>query len=205
VPDLRFLLDRILEEGGSPAIDSNRIGLVGHSFGGWSVLATPERESRIGAIVALAPAGATDPRPGILPVELTFAWSREVPVLYIVAENDTPLPLQGMHELFDRTRGRRLMIILGGADHSHFEDDVERRHEEVRGMSFPEYLSWLPAEMLPISSLITGDQAHLAIRGLALAHFDATLKREERADELLSGDIVTSLASHGLKVAVRRD
>jgi len=60
VPDLRFLLDHILGgavDGVSSAIDEQRIGLVGWSFGGWAVLATPEVDQRVAAVVALAPAG----------------------------------------------------------------------------------------------------------------------------------------------------
>jgi dienelactone hydrolase len=66
---------------------------VGHSFGGWTVLATPEAESRVQAVVALGPGGSAHPRPGILPLKLTFDWGRDVPTLYLAAEHDTPIPL----------------------------------------------------------------------------------------------------------------
>jgi hypothetical protein len=97
------------------------------------------------------------------------------------------------------------MVIIRRADHAHFEDDVERRHEEVRAMAFPEFLSWLPSEMLPIASLISGDQAHLAIRGLTVAHFDSTLKSHEGAAELLGGDVAAALTRRGVEVDVRRN
>jgi hypothetical protein len=58
-------------------------------------------------VVTLAPAGSSKPRPGILPVKLTFAWGRYVPTLYLVAENDVALPLSGMYELFERTKSRK--------------------------------------------------------------------------------------------------
>lgn len=67
VPDVRFLLDHVL--GGSEravdgiGIDHTSIGLVGHSFGGWTALATPEVESRVGAVAAFAPGGGSNPRP----------------------------------------------------------------------------------------------------------------------------------------------
>jgi hypothetical protein len=44
VPDLRFLPDHLLAGGGDIELDATKIGLVGHSFGGWPVLATTEVE-----------------------------------------------------------------------------------------------------------------------------------------------------------------
>ena len=84
-------------------VDPDRVGIVGHSFGGWTALAAPDVEPRIRAIVALAPGGGSNPKPGILPLKLTFRWGRDIPTLYLVAENDVPLPLDGINELFERT------------------------------------------------------------------------------------------------------
>ena len=78
VPDVRFLLDHLLARN-DLEIDSERIGLVGHSFGGWTVLATPEVDSRVGSVVAMAPGGSSNPRPGILPLILTFKWAVTFP------------------------------------------------------------------------------------------------------------------------------
>jgi predicted dienelactone hydrolase len=60
VPDVRFLLDQMLASdhlGLGVNIDHQRIGLVGHSFGGWTALAAPNSEPRVKAVVALAPGG----------------------------------------------------------------------------------------------------------------------------------------------------
>jgi len=118
-------------------LDLDRIGIAGHSFGGWTALAAPDAEPRIAAVVALAPAGASQPRPGILPVRLDFRWGRDVPTLLLVAENDTSIPLRGMVEIFDRVPAAKRMVILRRADHLHFLDDVERTHETVRAMALP--------------------------------------------------------------------
>jgi predicted dienelactone hydrolase len=199
VPDIRFLLDRLLSEGTLDSRpDLDRVGIVGHSFGGWTALAAPEADSRFRAIVALAPAGASNPRPGILPVTLTFAWGRNVPVLYLVADNDVSLPLAGMYELFDRTEATKRMVVLRRADHMHFMDNVEEMHEMVRQMAFPEGLAWIPREMKPISQLSSGDQAQLFVRGLTLAHMDAVLKGREEARGLLEEDIAQLLAARGV-------
>lgn len=78
VPDVRFLLDYLLGPvaaaepahpagGGQPAgigLDAARVGLVGHSFGGWTALAAPEAEPRVRAVVAMGPGGSAHLRPG---------------------------------------------------------------------------------------------------------------------------------------------
>jgi dienelactone hydrolase len=97
VQDVGFLLDHLLDgRSPDPAIpDPDRIGIVGHSIGGWTALAVPETDARVRAVVALAPGGASNPKPGIIPATLTFAWSRPVATLYLVAEQDVCLPLAG--------------------------------------------------------------------------------------------------------------
>src|SRR5215470_12134262 len=205
VPDVRFLLDLLLS-GPEPAdvgLDADRIGIVGHSFGGWTALATTEIEPRIRAVVALAPGGASRPRPGILPATLSFAWGRDVPTLYLVAENDTSLPLAGIRELFERTPAAKQMVILRRADHLHFMDDVEDAHEASRTMQWPKELAWLN-EMKPMSELCSGAEAHLFIRGLTVCQLDATLKRMEPARALLLGDVAAELAVRGVDVLVHR-
>ena len=53
VPDVRFLLDQMLTASwGDLELDPARIGIVGHSFGGWTALAAAEAEPRIRAVVA---------------------------------------------------------------------------------------------------------------------------------------------------------
>jgi dienelactone hydrolase len=208
VPDIRFLLDQLFQvfnvavwKSEAAALDPARIGIVGHSFGAWTALAAPEVEPRIRAVVALAPGGASNPRPGILPVKLSFAWPREVPALYLVAENDVPLPLAGMRELFERAPAPKQMVILRRADHLHFIDNVEQEHEALRTMPpmAPE-LGQMQAEMRPIAELSSGEQAHLWVRGLTLAHMDAILNERREAQQLLAVDIEGELAKRGVEV-----
>jgi predicted dienelactone hydrolase len=197
VPDVRFLLDHVLDEQAS-RIECDQIGIVGHSFGGWTALAVPEVEPRIRSVVALAPAGASNPRPCILPVTLTFTWNRDVPTLYLVAENDVALPLAGMHELFERTRATKRMFILRRADHAHFMDNVEQMHEMARTATATGDYAAMQKEMLPVTELCSGEQAHLFVRGLTLAHFDATLKGRDEARHFLDDDVRSALARRGI-------
>jgi dienelactone hydrolase len=201
VPDVRFLLDQVLDGGAWKSTarpDATRVGVVGHSFGGWTALAVPDVEPRIRAVVALAPGGASRRKPGIIPATLRFAWGRDVPTLYLVAEDDTSLPIAGMYELYDRTPATRRMVVLRRADHMHFMDAVEEMHEAVRSMPLSGELAWLPEEMRPVAELCAGEQAHTFVRGLTLCHCDGVLKDREDARRLLAGDIRRELASRGV-------
>ena len=201
VPDLLFLLERMLAS--ESGIDVSQIALVGHSFGGWTVLETAA-DRRIGAVVALAPGGASNPRPGILALTLAFQWGRDVPTLYLVAENDTPLPLSVMHEIYERTPASKQMVVLRRADHLHFIDDVEELHEKFRKTPFSPELAWLQRETLPIGELCSGEQAHLFIRGLTVCHMDAVLKQKKEARSFLAGDVARELAARGVDAFVHR-
>jgi len=202
VPDVRFLIDHLL--GNAANINPSQIGIVGHSFGGWTALAAPDVESRIRTIVALAPAGASERKPGILPVTLTFGWGRDVPTLFLVAENDTSLPLTGMYELFARTPAARQMVILRRADHAHFMDNVEEAHEAFRTMPLTGELAMIQKEMRPMAELCSGEQAHIFVRGLTLCHFDAILKQQEEARRFLAGDLEDTLSARGVEATAHR-
>jgi hypothetical protein len=153
-------------------------------------------------VVALAPGGSSNPKPGILPLKLTFAWGRDVPTLYLAAENDVPIPLAGVYELFDRTPSSKRMFILRRADHQHFIDNVEEAHEAVRATTLPAEAAWIPAAMRPIVELSSGEQAHTFVRGLTLAHFDSTLCQIEAADRFLSYAVEPGLAARGVEAFV---
>jgi predicted dienelactone hydrolase len=200
VPDVRFLLDRLLRGGvAGIELDPLRVGLVGYSFGGWTVLATAEVETRVRSVVAMGPGGGSNPRPGILPVTLSLAWGCDIPTIYLAAENDVLIPLDGVIELFGRTPGPKRLFILHRADHQHFLDGVEEMHEGLRAMPLPGDSAWIPAAMRPISELASGEQAHLFTRGLTLAHLDSTLRNSEAAERFLAGDVEAALAARGVE------
>src|SRR5205814_7261673 len=100
VPDVRFLLDHLLNGGAAGlGLSVTRVGLAGHSFGGWTVLETANHEPRVHAVVAMAPGGNSNPRPGILPLVLEFGWDRELPVLYLTGDEDVCIPVEGVAEV----------------------------------------------------------------------------------------------------------
>jgi predicted dienelactone hydrolase len=205
VPDVQFLLYHLLKHWDSDAqLDSSQIAIVGHSFGGWTALAVPDVEPKIRAVVAIAPGGASNPKPGILPVTLAFNWRRDVPALYLAAENDASLPISGMYELFERTPGTKQMVILRRADHLHFVDHVEELHEGFRTAPLSAELAAIQNEMLPITQLCSGQQAHEFARGLTVAHLDANLKRRREAQRLLTADIEAELARRDIAAIVHK-
>ena len=175
VPDVRFLLDEMLSRADTAAlVDHERIGLVGWSFGGWAVLSALEVDKRVRAVVALAPAGNSKPLPGIIPATLTFAWKREVPALFLVAERDRFTPLPGQYELFQRTPSSKRMFILHHADHQHFADEI------------------------PEPGLCSAEHAHLFTRSLGLSHFDAVLKGSRAAQEFMQDHPAAALQLRGV-------
>lgn len=205
VPDVCFLLDHLLKNAvvdRALECDAEQVGIVGHSFGGWTALAVNDVEKRIRAVVALAPAGSSQRRPGILPVTLAFGWGRDVPTLYLVAENDTSLPLAGMYEIYERTPATKQMVILRRADHMHFVDNVEELHELVRNMPLSGALAEIQREMRPMSELSSGAQAQLFIRGLTLAHMDAYLRQRPEARHFLAGDLEAELGKRSVDVRI---
>jgi predicted dienelactone hydrolase len=202
VPDVRFLLERLLEAASfdsDVALDANRVGIVGHSAGGWTALATPDYDSRVRAVVALAPGGASNPRPGILPLKLSFEWKRDVPTLLLAAENDATLPLAGMRKIYQRIPATKRMVILRRADHAHFMDNVEREHESFRTASLPPILKAIQQEMLPSAELTSGEKAHLFTCGLTTCHMDAFLRGRQEARRWLGRDIEAELAARGVE------
>jgi dienelactone hydrolase len=211
--DASFVLDRVVAGDGPVQVDPDRIGMTGHSFGGWTTLQTTARDSRIRAALPLAPAGGSAPFSeggnGTNPLrdQLDLGWSRKVPTLYLVAEFDTLLPLDGMRELIARTPQPRRAVVLRNSDHFHFCDAVEQIHDlfKTMGPMFvasspdPEVTGALFESMKTSAELCPGEHAYAMIRGLGLAHMDASLRENEEAAKLLAGDLAALLAARGIE------
>lgn len=201
--DIVCLLDALLnglDAEIAPLLDPTRIGMAGHSFGGWTTLKVNERERRIGAALPLAPAGGWTHMPAEpLRRSLTFAWLREVPTAYLVADRDSLLPLRGMRELHQRTPGRARLLVLRNADHMHFCDRVEEIHELFRAAPPPGAFAEVARSVPPIGELVPGEHAHVFTRGLGLAHFDAVLRENDAARAVLD-DAVAVLAARGIAI-----
>jgi len=213
--DAVFTVDMILAGEMGSRIDPSRIGITGHSFGGWTTLAATGLDSRFQAAIPLAPAGGRsrlDPMSNFFSKGLTLDWNRRVPILFLTAELDSLLPLDGMKDLFARTPQPKDMVILGNADHFHFCDGVEQTHDLFRkmgGLTFlldPSGKAGMDPmkKSKPSSELCPGKDAYLFLQGLGLAHMDAHLKGNPDALAFLKGDLQTLLAGRGITAEVLR-
>lgn len=204
--DADFLIARVVD--GAPddlaaLIDAARIGIAGHSFGGWTALTATARNRRIGAVVALAPAGgAGSLGDAFLRETLELGWGRDVPALFLVADRDALLPLASQRDILARTAGPKRMVALGNSDHLHFCDRIEEVHEMFRLMPPPGEFAHVAQNVAPISELCPPEQAYAFVRGLTLAHFDAALKANEGAARLLSDGLSQTLAARGITAAL---
>lgn len=204
--DAIFLLDRVLDGGAGDLagrVDAERVAISGHSFGGWTALAVVQRDPRVRAALPLAPAGGrTFVEPDPFGGSLDFDWGRDVPTLYLVAERDSLLPLDGMHKLYGETRGPKRMAVLRNADHLHFCDEARQNHELLRampqmapgGMNVPEIPAW--------EDLCAVEHGYHFTRGLGTAHLDAHLKEDARAAQFLEGEVRAALDALGIDVEI---
>ncbi len=201
--DVSFTIDRVLAELDG-RVDPERIGMAGHSFGGWTTLAATARDARIRAALPLAPAGGASELPvdPLVASSVSLRWAREVPTLFIVADRDTLLPLAGMRQIYERTPSPKRMVVLKNADHMHFCDRVEEIHELFRLMPQDPLFAAVQQAVPPISELCPGEHTNLAIRGLGLAHMDAHLRGDAAAAGFLAGDLRAALAARGVAVDV---
>ena len=86
--DVRFVIDSMLTGAAGVRVDPERIGMSGHSFGGWTTLRAVGSDPRIRAALPLAPAGGRSPLtpPGFandMADALDIDWDREVPTLFL--------------------------------------------------------------------------------------------------------------------------
>jgi predicted dienelactone hydrolase len=114
--DATFVIDRMLDrvQGAfGQIVDRERIAAVGHSLGAVTTyilaFATEERDTRIGAAVALAGGLAGDP-------SLYFGGSA-VPLLAIHGDGDTSDPIEGTAEVYQLAGAPKYFVTLVDGDH----------------------------------------------------------------------------------------
>lgn len=204
--DSIFTLDRLLAGDlgvDASSLDAGRVGMSGHSFGGWTTLMVAGLDQRIRAALPLAPAGGECPLPATALIDaLKLDWDRDVPTLFLAADKDTLLPLAGMRGLVERVRGNKRLAVLGNADHMHFCDEVEATHEMFRTMAPPGPFQEIAKIIPPASELCPGTHAYDFSRALGLAHMDAVLGGNEQAAAFLAGDVEGEFAGRGIRVSL---
>jgi predicted dienelactone hydrolase len=212
--DASFVIDQMLAGKSGLQLIADQVGMSGHSFGGWTTLKTLETDHRIKAALPLAPAGggtAIDPD-NAMAKSLNFNWQRPVPVLYLVADLDSILPLEGMQDLHDRNPEPKTTVVLANADHFHFNDNIAQSHDGfkmiMQGLATTmddqerNPLQEMLAKMKPSSELVPAEHAYDLINGLGLAHFDAELKGIEEASYFLSSNLAVTLADRSIAISM---
>ncbi len=202
--DLGYVLEQMVSDemvlAGGPAVDPNRVGATGHSFGGWTTLASIAAQPAIGAAVLLAPAGAA-PK---LRAALDFAWPHPVPTLIVAAESDSLLPMEGIRGLCTSIPSPCRLVAIENADHMHFVDAARGVHEMFRRMPAPALSGVIKTHkpLPPFDQLCPPEHAHDVVRGLGLAHFDALVAARSEAAAWLAGDLTAILAERGVAIRV---
>lgn len=130
--DLLGVLRALLDEGPLPNLPSllpERVGVCGHSFGGWTALKIPALDARVRAVCSLAPVsesfvGRNAFSAGELPL------SRDLETLLVAAKDDVLVDLEtGILPLHERLGAHTQLEIMNGADHFHFCDGIALLHE----------------------------------------------------------------------------
>src|SRR5262249_52935634 len=155
-------------------------GITGASFGGWTSLMAPSVEPRIRVVAPMCPSGGKTPiYPGTTNLAreaLDFRWPPDVATLFMVADRDSWLPLYGQIALLGRVPGLKRMIVLKGADHNHFVDDIAYGHEWLRQFTLAHAeteaggADWraIAGSIAPYAELCPEEKAHLCWRGLCV-------------------------------------
>lgn len=205
VEDSATTLDALLAGEFGVTGAASAVGMSGHSFGGWTTLATTAADLRIRSTLPLAPAGGDggvlagpdDPRVvmrDLLAARYPLAWDRDVPTMTIVADLDSVLPYPMMTDLLATARGVDRLVVLTNADHFHFGDNVELVHDMMTAT--------MGEGAKPFAELIDAAPAITVTTGLGLAHFDATLRGNPAATELLAQDLAALFAERGIAIEV---
>jgi predicted dienelactone hydrolase len=114
--DLRFVLDQVLQLNGKRGsklfhlVDPKRVGLVGKSLGGITVLSVgynpAERDPRFKAVIAMTaiPGGGVN-------------FEAATPLLLVHGDADTTVPISGSQESYARAQAPKFFVTVHGSTH----------------------------------------------------------------------------------------
>ncbi len=199
----------------SQLIDRERIGTVGQSFGGWTVLALTSRDTRPKASFPIVPPWGEGPANSEALTELVRLddWGRDVPTFVLAAELDSVVMLKGVRELYRDLKGSKRLAVLGRAGHVHFGDNAEVEHEGFRaacasndypvGGEHSIDFRAIAAATPPFAELCPAAHGEAVVKGLCLAHMDAHLKQLPAAHAFLNEDVAGAFAARGIQLEVR--
>jgi predicted dienelactone hydrolase len=156
-----------------PSVDPLRIGVAGHSYGGWTAFKMPGRDPRIRAVCGLAP--ASEPFVGRKAFEAGELPLTKVATLVVAGIDDVLVDLEtSVRPLFERLGAPRALIGIEGADHFHFCDGVELLHTMHANNPRPNQ----PRPTKPYDQQLSEDRMHGIVRASAAHFFARTLGAE---------------------------
>ncbi|HEB88363.1 MAG TPA: hypothetical protein ENI85_02230 [Deltaproteobacteria bacterium] len=174
--DLHGVIRVLLDPGSAlrnalPPLDPDRLGLLGHSFGGWTVLKVPALEPRVRAVCCLAP--AAEPfvgRRAFASGELPLPESVEV--LVLAARDDVLVDLEtSILPLCERLGPRSRLEVVDRADHFHFCDAIGMLHTMHENNPRPDQ----PRPTRPLAELRSEIEMHALLRERVSSFFAASL------------------------------
>jgi len=173
--DIAAVIHSVLDEGHGrdrlPPIDSSSLGVLGHSYGGWTSLKIPALEPRVRAIGSLAP--VSEPfvgRKAFGPDELPLANCVET--LVLAGRDDVLVDLEtSIRPLCERLGPSSRLEIIEGADHFHFCDGIELLHKMHENNPRPNQLR--PTR--PIHELRSEEEMHTLVNERVTRFFQHTL------------------------------
>ena len=204
--DIPFLMDTFADVAPDLAAqtDPDRIGLSGHSFGGWTTVAVTSDDSRARCAVALAPPGTGEAhaiRVGDPYWDVDLAREGRVPTLILAAERDLLCPLPAIERLHAALGPGHDLLVLRDAAHFHFCDRALSIHQWYGGFLQNGGLGGLiQLTLAPVEELLEEAPAQDFVCGPALAHFDAHVRDNDDAKNWLRDSMCETLDTRGAHV-----
>jgi len=151
VPDIRFVLDRMLELSSTPGspflgvLDGERIGMMGHSFGGMTTYRVAVRDARIKAAVPIAPPVFGEP-------------TLDVPTLTVLGKIDSVVDPEPPLAAFAAAARPKYLAVIENAGHYVGSDSCFPRPD----CKPPETLTQDEAHALVVRYVVPFLKRHLA-------------------------------------------
>lgn len=157
-----------------PPIDLLRLGALGHSFGGWSVLKLVGLDQRLRALCCLAP--ATEPfvaRKAFAPDELPLR--ERLRTLVLAARDDVLVDYEtSIVPLVGRLGPTAVLEVLEDLDHFHFCDGIQLLHQ----MHFNAPRAGQLRETRPYDAMLDEQTTHALLNDRVRSFFETAFSGE---------------------------
>jgi dienelactone hydrolase len=175
VAAIRGVIDDGFERDRLPPIDPSAVGILGHSYGGWTSLKIPAMETRVRAIGCLAP--VSEPFVGRKAFEAQeLPFSDAIDTLILTGRDDVLVDLDtSIRPLHERLGPAARLEIIDGADHFHFCDGIELLHKMHENNPRPNQLR----ATRPLNQLLGEVEMHALVNERVTRFFGQTLGRIE--------------------------